>query len=173
MLRAGLLAVVLACSVPGVAAAQAAADAAALAVCIDEKSGPEGDLPSSGPKREKLLKQMEGGTQACLFLVRNACKEAGGDPDACTARESKAWLKAVADVKGEHLPEKNRTVWRAAGGRLQAQAIAICEATAALSAWGAEKVTQKGRFGMGLSHPCVAEAIAQQAIIMLSQVRGN
>lgn len=176
MLRTGFLAACLVSAFLNGALAQGAqvkADAEALQACVEEKAGPESDLPASGPLREKLVKQMEGGPQACVFLVRNACKAAGGDYDACAARESRGWLKAVAEVKGEHLPEKNRAVWRAASGRLQAQAVAICEATAALSAWGAETVTRKGKFGMGLTHPCVAEAIAQQAIIMLVQVRGN
>jgi len=174
MRRILLTAFALAVAATPTLARQVKADAEALQACVDEKSGPEGDLPSSGPLREKFLRQMEGGPQSCFDHVRKPCIDAGGDVDVCTAREAKAWLKAAGDVAQDtSRPEKNRAVWRATSGRLQAQAVAICEATAALSAWGSDTVTRKGKFGMSLSHPCVNEAIARQAIILLTNVRGN
>jgi hypothetical protein len=174
MRRVLLAAFALAVAATPTLAQQVKADAEALQACVDEKAGPEGDLPPSGPLREKFLRQMEGGPQSCFEHVRKPCMDAGGDADACTTREAKGWLKAVADVAQDAgRPEKNRAIWRAASGRLQAQAVATCEATAALSAWGSETVSKKGKFGMGLSHPCVNEAIARQAIILLTNVRGN
>lgn len=157
---------------PAALAQQAKADAEAVANCVDKKSGPEGDLPSAGPLRDKFLSEM-GDPQDCRGVISKPCEAAGGDLDACVARESRAWLKAVADVPARPDFKKGSALWKAASGRIQTHAIGLCEATAAMSAWGSETVKTKGKFGMSLSSPCVNEVIAREAIQMLTQVRGN
>lgn len=162
-------------ALPGGAAAQstAAADAEQIASCVSTKAGPEGDLPPAGPLRDRFLKEMEGGPAACIKLVQNACDKAGGAVNACIARESRAWLRALALDKDTPATARSKAIWSAAASRIRAQAIALCEGAAALSAWGGETVKQKGKYGMDLGNGCVRDAIAQQAIILLVHVRGN
>ena len=157
---------------PAALAQQAKADAEAAQSCVESKAGPEGDLPSSGPLRDKFLAEM-GDPQECRGIIAKACEAAGGDRDACVARDSRAWLKAIGAVAADSGDKKGAAAWKAASGRIQAHAIALCEATAAVSAWGRETVKSKGKYGMSLSSPCVNEIIAREAIQMLTQVRGN
>lgn len=153
-------------------AQQAKADAEAVQDCVGKKSGPEGDLPSAGPLRDKFMAEM-GDPQDCRGVIAKACETAGGDQDACLARESRAWLKAVADVGAGSSNKKAAAAWKAASSRIQSHSVALCEATAAMSAWGGETVKTKGKYGMSLSSPCVSEIVAREAIQMLTQVRGN
>ena len=161
--------------VPGGALAQAAVkiDAQTIHTCVSAKAGPEGDLPPEGPVRTRILKEMEGGVQACIGMLQANCQAAGGAADACRTRESRAWLEALRLDAGATRNQQNRAIWTNAAIRIRGQAIAMCEGAAAISAWGGERVARRGRYGMSLSSECVRDAIAQQALIMLVNARGN
>lgn len=151
------------------AAAPAYADQAVerIQACIDDKA-PEG-MPTDGPLRERMMKAMEGGPQACVGLVQKDCEASGKDQDVCVARETNAWLAALSrpDLKG-----KRAAAHRKAALAVKAQAIALCEAAAADSAWGGEKVESKGRYGFKPGDRCVRDAVAAQALIILVNGRG-
>lgn len=140
---------------------------ARIEACLEDKA-PEG-LPTEGPLRDKMVKAMEGGPQACVGLVEQECRSAGGDRKACVAQETAAWLSALArpDLAG-----KRAAVWRKAAIAVKAQAIALCEASAAGSAWGGEKVAAQGRYGFKVGDACVRDAVAGQALILLVNARG-
>jgi hypothetical protein len=161
--------------VPTGAVAQSASkiDARAIQACVSAKAGPEGDLPPEGPVRQRIMKEMEGGVQACVGVLQANCQAAGGEADACRTRESRAWLEALRLDAGATRNQKNRAIWTNAATRIRGQAIAMCEGAAAISAWGGARVAQRGRYGMSLADACVRDAIAQQALIMLVNARGN
>jgi hypothetical protein len=147
-------------------------DADRLITCMSEKLPPEGDLPPPGATRDAMLKAMEGGTTACIGLVERVCRDEKGDAATCLERESHAWLKAL-EQSDHRLPHGGVTIWKRAVARIVPQAKVLCEGAAALSAWGGDAVVRQGKYGMSPKHPCVRDAIAQQAIIMLANVRGN
>ena len=150
-------------------AAPAHADPAVerIQTCVDQKA-PEG-LPTSGPLRERMMKEMEGGPQACVGLVQQAWEASGKPREACVALETKAWLAAL---ETRDLTGKRAAVFRKGVGAIRAQAVALCEAAAAMSAWGGETVAAKGRYGFGLESACVRDAVAQQALVILVNGRG-
>jgi hypothetical protein len=148
------------------------ADAAALLECVAKKAGPEGDIPQSGPMRAQILKEMEGGPQACIGIIETPCERAGGDALRCLGREARAWKETLSDDHAS-VGARNRAIWRAAAARTTGQAMALCEAAAAISAWGSEKVTAKGKYGFTLESKCVRDGLAQQAILLLVNARGN
>ena len=174
MSRLSSLAIALALVVASPAfAAQADADAETLIDCVSRKAGPEGDLPPAGPLRDKFLKEMEGGTQACVGLVAKACAGAGGDRRACARRETAGWLKALARTGEDVNRAANLPKWTAPAKRIRAQAASLCEGAAAMSAWGYERVKTKGRYGEEDLARCIMKGVAQQALLMLEEVRGN
>lgn len=151
------------------AAAPAYADPAVdrIQACIEDKA-PEG-LPTDGPLRERMLKAMEGGPQACVGLVQKECEASGKDQDVCVARETNAWIAALSrsDLKG-----KRAAAYRKGAAAVKAQALALCEAAAAGSAWGGAKVESNGRYGFKSSDRCVRDAVAAQVLIVLVNGRG-
>lgn len=147
------------------------ADATRIAECVAIKAGPEGDLPPAGPRRDAIVMQMNGGPQACIGLIKEACAGGQSDPGDCFSRESSAWIRAL-DFDSLR-PARNRAAWRRATASIRAQAIRLCEGAAALSAWGADVVRHNGRYGFTVRAECVRDAIAQQALLMLVNVRGN
>jgi hypothetical protein len=147
-------------------------DADTLMACLSAKLPPEGDLPPPGSTRDTLLKAMEGGTTACVGLVERGCEDEKGIAAACLERESRAWIKALEQSYNQ-TSNRNRAIWKKAVDRIVPQAKTLCEGAAALSAWGRDAVLRQGKYGMSTRHSCVRDAIAQQAIIMLSNVRGN
>ena len=174
MSRLSSLSFVLALAVASPAfAAQADADADTLIDCVGRKAGPEGDLSPAGPLRERFLKEMEGGTQACVGFVAKACQSAGGDARACARRETAAWLKALARTGEDVNRSANLAKWTAPAKRIRAQAASLCEGAAAMSAWGYERVKTKGRYGEEDLARCIMKGVAQQALLMLEEVRGN
>ena len=152
---------------------QAQADSETLAWCVADKAGPEGDLPPSGPARDRIVKQMEGGPRACIGLIAAPCEAAAGPDARCVRRESRAWINTMILENGRRLPARNRAVWGRAVSAVQTQAVALCEAAAAISAWGGAAVTKKGKYGFSLNDRCVRDGIAEQALILLVQSRGN
>jgi hypothetical protein len=150
-------------------AAPAHADPAVerIQTCVSQKA-PEG-LPTDGPLRARMLKEMEGGPQACIGLVQKDCEAAGKPREACVASETRAWLAAL---ETRDLTGKRAAVFRKGAGAIRAQAVALCEAAAAMSAWGGETVASKGRYGFGLDSSCVRDAVAQQALVILVNGRG-
>ena len=167
MSRLSSLSFVLALAVASPAfAAQADADADTLIDCVGRKAGPEGDLPPAGPLRERFLKEMEGGTQACVGFVAKAAR-------ACARRETAAWLKALARTGEDVNRSANLAKWTAPAKRIRAQAASLCEGAAAMSAWGYERVKTKGRYGEEDLARCIMKGVAQQALLMLEEVRGN
>ncbi|MDP2355976.1 MAG: hypothetical protein Q8M31_07920 [Beijerinckiaceae bacterium] len=158
------------------AAAQPPNDAERLALCVDTKAGPEGDLPPAGPVRDRLLAQMAGGPQACISLIYDECMKASKDSRACNRRESQAWIDALK-LSGENrkrFARRNIEVYLTAINRIREQARALCHAAAAVSAWGSNAVAS-GTFERG-DHDttaCQREAIAQQALVVLVTSRGN
>jgi|GEM_PF-2757625 len=159
--------------VPGaLAASTARADAEALLECVSRKAGPEGDLPPAGELRSRMLKEMEGGPQACVGQVRQVCVEAGGDHHDCSRRETAAWLEALKRDPGDGRAA-NHGKWLAAVRPIRGQAVALCQGAAALSAWGYDTVRRTGSYDAGLLAGCVMDAVAQQALILLVTVRGN
>lgn len=153
-------------------AGAAATDAQQLAECVNRKAGPEGDLPSPGALRTKILKEMEGGPQACIGLIRTACLEAGGDRLVCSRRETAGWLEALKPDPADGR-KANHPKWNAAVKNVRGQAHALCQGAAALSAWGYDKVRTSGSYSTDHLSGCIMEAVAQQAMIMLVHVRGN
>ena len=138
-----------------------------IQTCVEQKA-PEG-LPTDGPLRARMLKEMEGGPQACIGLVQKDCEAAGKEREACVAAETRAWLAAL---ETRDLTGKRAAVWRKGVGAIRAQAIALCEASAAMSAWGGQTVAAKGRYGFGAGSVCVRDAVAQQALVILVNGRG-
>lgn len=151
------------------AATSAFADEAVqrIQACIEAKA-PEG-LPTAGPLLERMKKEMEGGPQACIGLVQKACEATGAPTETCVARETRAWLAALTR---DGLTGRRAAVWRKGVGAVRAQAVALCEASAAMSAWGGRTVGEKGRYGFGLNSACVRDAVAQQVLIVLVNGRG-
>ncbi len=155
---------------------QSSSDADRLAVCVDKKAGPEGDLPSAGPVRDRILAEMAGGPQACVRMIYADCMKASKDARACHRRESQAWLDAVK-LSGENrkrFAARNIEVYTVAINRIRGQARALCHAAAAVSAWGSDAIA-KGSFERGDydTSECEREAIAQQALIVMVTARGN
>ena len=151
----------------------AAMDARSLIECVSTKAGPEGDLPPPGALRTRMLKEMEGGTQACIGLIRRACVEAGGDHQACSRRETAGWLEALKRDDPNDNRKANIPRWNAGVKNIRGQAGALCQGAAALSAWGYETVRSKGSYSTEDLSGCIMEAVAQQSLIMLVHVRGN
>lgn len=152
--------------------ASPASDARELVACVSMKDGPEGDLPPAGALRSKILKEMEGGTQACIGLVRKACVEEGGEHQACSRRETAAWLDALKlDPKDSR--SANHPKWTVAAKAIRGQAHALCQGAAALSAWGYDTVRRTGSYSTENLSGCIMDGVAQQALIMLVKVRGN
>ena len=152
--------------------AQLKGDARKLLDCVSKKAGPEGDMPPDGALRAQFLKEMEGGPQACIGFVEEPCAKAGGDSLKCIGREARAWRETLINDR-TGIASKNQALWRAAASRTSGYAIALCEAAAAVSAWGSRKVTDKGKYGFTLESKCVRDGIAQQAILLLVNARGN
>ena len=152
---------------------QTQADSETLAWCVADKAGPEGDLPPSGPARDRIVKAMEGGPRTCIGLIAAPCETAAGPDARCVRRESRAWLNTIILETGRRLPARNKAVWGRAVSAVQAQAVALCEAAAAISAWGGAAVTKKGKYGFSLDDRCVRDGIAEQALILLVRSRGN
>ena len=151
----------------------ARADSGMLAHCVAGKAGPEGDLPPPGPVRDRIVKEMEGGPQACIGRVSGPCEAAAGPDARCVQRESRAWLNTMVLETGGRWHARNKAVWTRAASTVQAQAVALCEAAAAISAWGGAAVTKKGKYGFSLNDRCVRDGIAQQVLILLVHSRGN
>lgn len=154
---------------------QTAEDVKALHACIALKS-PEGELPPEGPQREKIIKEAEGGPQACVGAVIEACQKAGGAEEACTLREATAWLAATALDKEDEkrFGAKNAGVYKAAQSKILPNAVALCKAAASVSAWGADAIKANSKdLVFDLTQPCVMDAVVQQSLIILVNKRGN
>ena len=155
---------------------QTQADVQAIHACINLKS-PEGEPPKEGsPEHEKMMKETEGGPQACAGSVAAACQTAGGEEETCVLREATAWLASTTLDKATETKfgAKNAGVYKAASAKIMANAVALCKAAAAVSAWGADAIkTNSKELVFDLSHPCVYEAIVQQSLIILVNKRGS
>ncbi len=157
------------------ASQQVRGDVKAILACIDKKS-PEGELPPEGPARDKLMQEAEGGPQACVGLAIEACQKAGGQEEACLTREAKAWLASTAlDPETEkRVGPRNATIYKAATTNIVSNAVALCKAAAAVSAWGAEAIkTDSKDLVFDVTQPCVFDAIVQQSLVVLVNRRGN
>lgn len=157
------------------ASQQVRADVQTILACIDKKS-PEGELPPEGPARDKIMQEAEGGPQACAGLVIEACQTAGGQEEACLTREANAWLASTAlDAETEkRIGPKNATIYKAASTKIMGNAIALCKAAAAVSAWGAEAIKADSKdLVFDVTQPCVFDAIVQQSLVILVNRRGS
>jgi hypothetical protein len=114
--------------------------------------------------------------QTCIGMIAKLCTEAGGDVLKCNARETKAWLGAIASVQTnakENYGKKQSAAFKAGTSTLLQNAIALCRASAATSAWGSDSIAEgKDPTIFDGSHPCVRESVAQQALIVLTQRMG-
>ena len=154
---------------------QTQADVQAIHACINLKS-PEGELPPEGPEREKVMKESEGGPQSCVGSVIEACQKAGGNEEACMLREATAWLASTNIDKATETKfgARNAAAYKAASTKIMANAVALCRAAAAVSAWGAEAIKTNSRdLVFDLMQPCVFDAIVQQSLIILVNKRGS
>ncbi len=149
----------------GAQGAQLIADAEKLDACINE-AFPESE-PSLRPGQTPQRRPAHG---ECSGIVAKSCK-----PQACNERESRAWLHLAQQVsrsEGSRVRSGvNGRAWQTAFSGIERQALAVCTAAAAASAWGSEMVS-KGKFKASLAHPCVREAIAGMVIPMLGYSRG-
>ena len=131
------------------------------------KVAPEGLEPGAPPPPNN---------QTCIGLIAQPCREAGGNGDQCNSRETKAWLAAVSSVQANaknDYGKKQASVFKAGTASLLQNAIALCRAAAATSAWGSEAIANgKDPTTFDASHPCVRESVAQQALIVLTQRMG-
>ena len=156
--------------------AQASGDAEQLAECVNKKTGPEGDLPASGPLRDQMMAEMAGGPQMCVGLIYEPCMKATNDSRACNRRETQAWMQAIrlSSDDRKRFARRNVEVYTNAVNRIRGQARALCHAAAAISAWGSEAVANES-FERGNFDPsgCEREAVAQQALIIMVTSRGN
>lgn len=173
-MKAVLIAAALLCgALSAPAFAQGASGVQTIIDCVDRKS-PEG-IPASGPLREKILREMQGGPQACIGVIRNACERAKRPFDECIRLEATAWLRALqldADSRKQY-GAKNIAVYDAGVKRIEANAVALCRSAAAVSAWGGDMIkTGKMTVKFDRSHRCVMEMIAQQALAVLVNRRG-
>lgn len=153
---------------------QTQADVRSILACIDLKS-PEGELPPEGPARDKVIQDAEGGPQACVGSIIEACQKEGGSDDSCVLREATAWLASTNLDKATEtrVGQKNVAVYRAASSKIMANAVALCRAAAAVSNWGADAIKANSRdLVFDMSQPCVFDAIVQQALIILVNRRG-
>ena len=154
---------------------QTQADVQMIHACINTKS-PEGELPAEGPEREKIMKETEGGPQACVGSVIEACQKAGGNEEACLLREATAWLASTNLDKPTETKfgAKNVGVYKAASTKIMANAVALCKAAASVSAWGGDAIKTNSRdLVFDLMQPCVFDAIVQQSLIILVNKRGS
>lgn len=157
----------------GSASAQTRSDDQTVLACVEMKS-PEG-IPASGPLREKILREMQGGPQACIGVIRNTCRRVGQPADECNRREATAWLRAlrINPEDRKAYGAKNIGVFDAGVKRIEANATALCRSAASVSAWGREMIkTGSSAVRFDRSHPCVMELIAQQTLAVLVHRRG-
>lgn len=154
--------------------AQGKKDVSAIKACIDQKA-PTGDIPEKGPERDKIMKEAEGGPQACVGIIVEGCLQGGGKEEACYSREAKAWLAAIVlDKKtAARVGKKNVDIYNAAAKNVEKSAAALCRAAVAVSAWGAEAIKKGEKMPFDASNPCVYEAIAQQSLTILVNQRGS
>jgi hypothetical protein len=140
-----------------------AGDVEAVFNCID-KVAPEGDVPDAPlpPNR-----------QTCIGFIADPCEAAGGDWHTCYMRETKAWLGAIAVVQADaksSYGKKHAAAFKAGTGALLQNAIALCRAAGATSAWG-RSAMDEGRDPVTFDggHHCVSQSVAQQALIVLAE----
>jgi hypothetical protein len=153
---------------------QTAADVQSIHACINIKS-PEGDLPPEGPARDKVMQEAEGGPQACVGTIIEACQKAGGSEETCMLREATAWLASTTIDKATETKfgAKNAGVYKAASSKIMANAVALCRAAASVSNWGADAIkTNSKELVFDVMQPCVFDAIVQQSLIILVNKRG-
>ncbi len=149
-------------------------DVEIIFACLERKA-PE-DVPESGPKRDKILADAEGGPQSCVGLVIEACQKAKGKEEDCLARETSAWLASLEldDETAKEVGDKNVNVYKEAASRIEAHAVALCRAAASVSGWGSEAIkTDAKDLVFNRANPCVFDAVAQQALIILVGQRGG
>lgn len=153
---------------------QTAADVQSIHACINVKS-PDGELPPEGPAREKVMKDAEGGPQACVGAIIEACQKSGATEETCMLREASAWLASTNIDKATETKfgAKNAGVYKAASTKIMANAVALCKAAASVSNWGADAIKTNSRdLVFDLTQPCVFDAIVQQSLIILVNKRG-
>ena len=83
--------------------------------------------------------------QTCIGLIANPCREAGGDSAQCNARETKAWLAAISSVQANAKNDygrKQSAAFKAGTASLLQNAVALCRAAAATSAWGSDAIAK-------------------------------
>ena len=66
------------------------------------------------------MQEADGGPQSCIGLIVEACQTAGGEEEACTAREGNAWLAAtnLDAATAAKIGEKNAGVYRATQSKI-------------------------------------------------------
>lgn len=132
------------------------------------KVAPEGAEPGAPPPPNP---------QTCIGLIADPCEQAGGDSSQCNARETKAWISAIESVGSNATADygkKNATAFKAGTAALLKNSAALCRASAATSAWGMDAISKgEDPTKFNGSHPCVREAVAQQALLVLTWRMGN
>lgn len=159
---------------PLTAAEQLEADVENIFGCLEVKA-PE-DVPEKGPEREKVLAAAEGGPQSCIGNIVEACQKAKGKDEDCMMREARAWLASLEldEETAKEVGEKNVAVYKAAVAKIEENALAMCRAAASVSAWGSEAIkTDSKELNLNHAHPCMFDAIIQQALIILVNQRGG
>ena len=143
-----------------------ASDVDAVFDCV-VKVAPEGLEPGAPPPPSE---------QTCIGIIAKPCREAGGDNDQCNTRETNAWLAAIASVQSNaenDYGKKQSAAFKAGTSALLKNAVALCRAAAATSAWGSDAIANGNdptAFDRG--HPCVRESVGQQALIVLTRRMG-
>jgi len=159
---------------PAPAATQLESDVDTIMGCLDVKA-PE-DVLEKGPERDKILAAAEGGPQSCIGTIVEACQKAKGKDDECMMREVRAWIASLEldEDTAKEAGEKNTAIYKAAVAKIEEHALAMCRAAASVSAWGSEAIkTDSKELNLNHAHPCMFDAIIQQALIILVNQRGG
>ena len=143
-----------------------AADVDTVFECI-VKVAPEGQEPGAPPPPDD---------QTCIGLIADPCRKAGGDSEKCNARETKAWLAAIDSIQASSKSDygkKQSATFEAGTAALLQNAVALCRAAAATSAWGSEAIAKDSDWvAFDSGDICVRQSVAQQALIVLTRRMG-
>ena len=131
------------------------------------KVAPEGQEPGAPPPPDD---------QTCIGLIANPCRDAGGDSAKCNTRETKAWLAAISSIQANaknDYGKKQAAAFKAGTASLLQNAVSLCRAAAATSAWGSDDIANgNDPTSFDAGNTCVRKSVAQQALIVLTQRMG-